>query len=145
VRFLHRIRARFSRGRLVARIGPPPPLRVRLRRRLALQPELSGDHTLDWTPQDIIDWTPRVFMPPQLVQLGAMLERMSPERWQVLAESVSPNGWPCWMAKWEQRAGSWPAFLAMCKEARINFHESGIPAANTLYVIEQDREAGDFA
>jgi hypothetical protein len=134
------MRLPFSRGRLIARSGPPPPLRVRVRRRLSRPPKLSGDHSRDLMPDDFTR-PPLVCIPPQLVQLGAMLEGMSPERRLVLAESVSPNGWPWWMAKWEEWIG-WRAFLEMCEQA-FSAIDEGIPAANALYVIVD--EAGGFA
>jgi hypothetical protein len=130
------------RGRLIARSGPPPPLWVRLRRRLERAPKLSGDHSLDWTAEDIINpWPQRIELSPGLVRLAASLRGMSPERRQVLAESESGNGFHGWWAPHIERAGSWQAFRAMSLEALSNYHEHSIPVENTLAVYEQDRDA----
>lgn len=117
-------------------------LRERFRRKPA-EPVLSSDHTYDWTAEDIINPRPRIFMPPELVRLAAMLGDFSRERRDVLAESESPNGWPAWWAMYYDRPGGWESFKAECLKALDDFHESGYPIESTLTIIERfDREDG---
>jgi hypothetical protein len=121
-------------------------LRDKLRRwssRRPAEPVLSKDHSLDWTAEDIINPRPRIFMPPELVRLAAVLGDFSRERRDVLAESVSPNGWPAWWARYYDRPGwDWESFKAECLEALDNLHDSQIPVETTLTLIERDREGG---
>jgi hypothetical protein len=133
------------RSRVLARTGSP----IRRRRILAStgvwhwwerRPKLSGDHAFDLMPDDFAR-RPTVYISPECVHLAAMLTGFSPERRRVLAESESGNGWPAW---WERRFYSdseeWETFKAMCLEALENFHTSGIPIENTLYVCAQEIE-----
>jgi hypothetical protein len=139
---LRRIRDRLTGGRVIARSGTPPPLRVRLRRRLTRSPKLSGDHTFDWTADDIINWKPPLVVPPELVRLAAMLQDFSPERRRVLAESETPNGWPAWWSRFYDRPGGWEGFKAECEEALTNYQQHGLPVDASLTLCELDRADG---
>ena len=103
-------------------------------------PEPMGNHQFDLEPDDFAR-PPTTYIPDQFVQLGAWLESLSPERRQVLAESVSSNGSPAWLAKWEDHAGDWHGFLEMC-ELAFSAIDDGIPAAPLLYAINGDLDAG---
>ena len=98
----------------------------------------SRDHSRDLTP-DLFDWPATTYVPDQFVQLGGWLESLSPQRRQVLAESVSSNGSPAWLAKWEDHPGGWCGFLEMCELALDPIAE-GIHAAPLLYAIYGDLE-----
>ena len=97
----------------------------------------SGDHSRDLTP-DLFDWPATTYVPDQFVQLGRWLESLSPQRRQVLAESVSSNGFPGWIQKWEE-SGDWHGFLEMC-ELAFSAIDDGVPAAPLLYAINGDLE-----
>ena len=56
---------------------------------------------------------------------------MPPERRQVLRESETSNGWPRWLAKWEECAGGWPVFKALAEEV-FEAIDEGTPAALRL-------------
>ena len=97
----------------------------------------ESDHSGDLTP-DLFDWPATTYVPPEYEQLGSWLESLSPERRQVLAESVSSNGFPQWIQKWEE-SGDWHGFLEMC-ELAFSAIDEGIPAAPLLYAINGDLE-----
>jgi hypothetical protein len=102
------------------------------RRRRPPEPVLAGDHTRDVMPADF-DEPPFIPIPSQLVQLGSLLESMSPERRQILLASQTSNGFPWWLKKWEELfPGGWPSFLALCAEAFTAIDEER-PVASLLY------------
>jgi hypothetical protein len=120
------------RRRVIAGTGSWP-----LWRRLTGRPQLSSDHSLDFTAEDIINpWWGRTPLAPELVHLAAMLTGMTPERRQVLADSESGNGWPgWWRVRFYGEDAHWPDFKLTCQEVFDNL-DSGIPAENTLLAID---------
>jgi hypothetical protein len=91
--------------------------------------------------------------PPQLIQLGAWLEGLTPERRRLLHESVfpadptsypvRPDTFPVWLDKWASRAGGWRGFVNECHQA-LGAADEGIPAVNMLAVIEGERAEHGF-
>jgi hypothetical protein len=90
----------------------------------------SIDHGRDIMPDDFTE-SPAVVIPPEFVQLGSLLESMTTESRLVLLSSASPNGFPWWMAKWEERMG-WTSFLIVCREV-FEAIDAGRPADVALY------------
>jgi hypothetical protein len=105
------------------------------------RPRPMGDHTLDWTAEDIINPWPSGELPPDVVQLAAMLTGLTPERRLIFSEAVSGNGWPAWLGRWVERYGDWQTFQAMAEGALSDFHEHDISIEASVLSAEQDRKA----
>jgi hypothetical protein len=103
----------------------------RLLQRFRRRPRPMGDHTLDFTAEDIINPWPRVVVPPEITQLGAWLSGFSPERRRVFEEAVSANGFPAWVHKRVEDFGGWEPFQRVCVEA-LHYLDLGVPAEASL-------------
>jgi hypothetical protein len=110
-----------------------------LRRRKLPEPVLTGDHSRDFTVEDFTR-PPQIVVDPRIVHLAAHLDGFTPERWAVLAEAETPNGFPIAFARWYSRPGmDFEAFKALCLDARLNRH-LGISYEHSLILSEWEMD-----
>ena len=95
---------------------------------------------LDW----YCDGPPRLILHPLAARLAYELEHMPEAKRVLLLDSETPSGWPAhrW-AHFYDRPGGWVGFKRMCEEV-WKLEASGVPAADAVALIEQERKEYGF-